>query len=219
MAIEITPQNFDKEITQSSQPVILYVYALWCGPCQLTSPVIEELEKEMGSKYKFAKLNFDKARDHATKFEITSLPAFIFITKNEVKGKEEGYIDKEDLQEIIEESFEGESSDKGQGLDELTLVHTLIADLKECEEEMSALLKRLCASHKNLRHSIGELSDNIGMKKSSKEMADFLKSKPEGYLESLVKESSVFTQGGSIPAVLDFVEMENAGVRFDKKIS
>ncbi|MCX5921768.1 MAG: thioredoxin [Candidatus Dependentiae bacterium] len=102
MAIAITPENFEKEIAQSTKPVILDVYATWCGPCQQMMPVVEELENELGNTYKFAKLNVDEAREISIKYGVTSVPTFIFIKNNVVKGKETGYMSKEELQEKIE---------------------------------------------------------------------------------------------------------------------
>jgi len=106
MAIAITPQNFEQEITQEKKPIILDVYATWCGPCTQMMPIIEELETELGDKYKFAKLNVDEAREISIHYGVTSVPTFIFIHNNVVKGKETGYMDKESLQELIEKLFE-----------------------------------------------------------------------------------------------------------------
>ena len=103
MAVSITQQNFESEIAQSTKPVILDVYATWCGPCQQMTPIIEELESELGHTYKFAKLNVDEAREISIKYGVTSVPTFIFIKDNVVKGKETGYMSKEMLQEKIEE--------------------------------------------------------------------------------------------------------------------
>lgn len=106
MAVAITPQNFEQEIAKESKPIILDVYATWCGPCQQMAPIFEELEAELGSKYKFAKLNVDEAREISINYGVTSVPTFIFIHNNVVKGKETGYMGKEDLQELIEKIFE-----------------------------------------------------------------------------------------------------------------
>ena len=105
MAISITQQNFEQEIVRSSQPIILDVSATWCGPCQQMMPILEELEAELGSKYKFAKLNVDEAREISIKYGVTSVPTFIFIKNNEVKDRETGYMSKEMLQEKIEKIF------------------------------------------------------------------------------------------------------------------
>ena len=102
MAVAITEENFEKEIQNESKPIVLDVYAEWCGPCQQMMPIVEELEKEMGDTYKFAKLNVDEARDISIKYGVISVPTFLFIKNGEVKGKETGYMSKETLKEKIE---------------------------------------------------------------------------------------------------------------------
>ena len=106
MAIAITPDNHDKEVKQSQQPVILDIYATWCGPCQQMNPILEELEKEMGDQYKFAKLNVDENRDISIKdYGVTSVPTFVFIKDGVVKGKETGYMSKETMRDKIVAAF------------------------------------------------------------------------------------------------------------------
>jgi thioredoxin 1 len=100
MAISITNANYTQEVAQASKPVVIDVYASWCGPCQMMAPIFEDLEKEMGA-YKFAKLNVDEARELSIKFGVTSVPTFLFIKKGEVVGRETGYMDREDLKDAI----------------------------------------------------------------------------------------------------------------------
>ena len=101
MAVSITATNFEEEIKNSAKPVVVKVYAEWCGPCQQMVPTFAEIEQEFGETYKFAKLNVDEARDISIQYGVTSVPTFIFIQGGEVKGKESGYMSKEDLQEKI----------------------------------------------------------------------------------------------------------------------
>jgi len=101
MPISVTEQNFEKEVLQESKPVIVDVFATWCGPCQQMEPIIDELEKEM-SDYKFAKINVDEARDLSIKYGVISVPTFLFMKNGEVKGKETDYMSKEVLKEKIE---------------------------------------------------------------------------------------------------------------------
>lgn len=103
--IAVTSENFEKEIKQSSKPVVLDVYASWCGPCQQMMPIVEELEQEFSGKYKFAKLNVDEARDISIQYGVISVPTFLFLQNGKVKGKEVGYMSKETLQEKIAAAF------------------------------------------------------------------------------------------------------------------
>ena len=100
--IEITNDNFEKDILKSSKPVVVDVHAVWCGPCQMMAPVFEELAEERGEKYTFASMNVDETRELSIKFGITSVPTFIFIKDGVVKAKETGYMSKETLIEKIE---------------------------------------------------------------------------------------------------------------------
>lgn len=105
MITSVTQDNFQKEIQEENKPVVLDVYASWCGPCQQMMPIVEELEQELGSTYKFAKLNVDEARDLSIKYGVISVPTFLFIKNGEVKGKETGYMSKEVLKEKIESTL------------------------------------------------------------------------------------------------------------------
>ena len=102
MAISITQENFEKEITKASLPVVIDVYATWCGPCQYMAPLFAELESELGSRYKFAKLNVDEARDLSNQYGVTSVPTFLFIKNGTLVGKETKSMSKEVLKEKIE---------------------------------------------------------------------------------------------------------------------
>lgn len=102
MPIAITNENIEKEIKSHKGPVVLEVYASWCGPCQQMAPLFAELEAELKNRYKFAKLNVDEAREISIEYGVTSVPTFIFIQDGQVKGKETGYMSKEDLRSKIE---------------------------------------------------------------------------------------------------------------------
>ena len=68
-------------------------------------PIVEELEKELGDKYIFGKLNVDEQRELAIKYGISSIPAFVFVKNNQVVGKAIGSMNKEALKTKIQESL------------------------------------------------------------------------------------------------------------------
>jgi len=103
MPIELTEQNLKTEISESTLPVIIKVYATWCGPCIQMTPIFEEVEKLFKDKAKFLELNVDQARDLAIQYGITSIPTLIFIKDGQIVNKETGYMDKLTLKTKVEE--------------------------------------------------------------------------------------------------------------------
>jgi thioredoxin 1 len=105
MPINITKENYAQEVTASSLPVIIDVFATWCGPCQQMTPIFAELEKELSSSYKFAKINVDEARELSIQFGVTSVPTFLFIKDGQIVARATGYMSKEELLLKIKEAF------------------------------------------------------------------------------------------------------------------
>lgn len=104
MSILITSDNFEQIVTNATKPVIIDVFAEWCGPCQQMAPIFKQLSEEM-PEYTFAKINVDESRDLAVHYGVTSIPTFIFIKDNNVVGKVTGYLPKNDLVAKIKQLF------------------------------------------------------------------------------------------------------------------
>jgi thioredoxin 1 len=102
MAIAITNANFEVEVLKSDIPVVIDFYAPWGGPCKQMLTIIEELAKEFANFYKVVKINIDEERDLAVKYNVSSIPTFVFIKNGELVAKETGSMGKDSFKNKIE---------------------------------------------------------------------------------------------------------------------
>ncbi len=93
----ITSENYEAEIASKQGSIIVKFFAPWCGSCQKMAPIFKEIAQELADTYSFAEINIDQNKELAQKHDVTSIPTFIFIKDGEVKGKEVGAMNKEDL--------------------------------------------------------------------------------------------------------------------------
>ncbi|MEM0143719.1 MAG: thioredoxin [Candidatus Micrarchaeaceae archaeon] len=103
--VDIAEKDFEKEVLQSSIPVIVDVWAEWCGPCRMYSPVIEEVSKEYEGKIKFVKLNADEAQQIDAQYNIMSIPTTLLIVNGKLKAQSVGAVPKAILKKWIDENI------------------------------------------------------------------------------------------------------------------
>ena len=99
-AIEITAENFEQEVLKSDKPVLLDFWAIWCGPCMMLSPVVEEVAEEH-PEIKVGKVNTDEQPALAQKFGITAIPALFVVKDGQVVNKAVGAMPKEQVEALI----------------------------------------------------------------------------------------------------------------------
>ena len=102
MALEFTDDNFQEEVLNSSQPVLVDFWAEWCAPCRALGPVIDELSGEYEGKAKIGKMDIDTNRDAAIKYGIQSIPSIIIFKDGEVLNKFVGISLKDELVSAID---------------------------------------------------------------------------------------------------------------------
>lgn len=94
--------NWDKEVMQSSDLVMVDFWAVWCGPCQMVAPVVEELATEYAGKLKVMKLNTDEAPEVAGRYQIMSIPTILFFKNGQPVEKLVGARPKPQFKQIID---------------------------------------------------------------------------------------------------------------------
>jgi len=102
MTIDFTDANFEQEVIKSDKPVLVDFWAAWCGPCQMMSPIIEDLAKDMGDKAKVGKLNVDENPEMAQKFGVMSIPTIKIFKGGEIVKELVGVQDKDSLKSELE---------------------------------------------------------------------------------------------------------------------
>ena len=101
-ALEFTTDNFDSEVLQSDQPVLVDFWATWCQPCRRIAPLIDELAVENQGGAKVGKLNIDDSPKIAEQYGISSIPAILVFKGGEVQERMVGLQPKERIQQSIE---------------------------------------------------------------------------------------------------------------------
>ena len=95
--LEITDDNFEKEVSQAIKPVLIDFWASWCGPCKMMSPIVDEIASEIGEKAIIGKVNVDEQENLASKFHIMSIPTLVIIKNGQVVKSFVGVQDKKTI--------------------------------------------------------------------------------------------------------------------------
>ena len=98
--INLTTENFEEEVLNAKEPVLVDFWATWCGPCQMVSPIVDEVAEEADG-FKVAKVNVDEQPELAQIFGIVNIPTLVVVSGGKIVNKHIGVISKEDILKMV----------------------------------------------------------------------------------------------------------------------
>ena len=98
--INISSENFNSEVLNSSKPVLLDFWASWCGPCRMVSPIVDEIAEERPD-IKVGKVNVDEQPELAAKFNVMSIPTLVVIKDGKIVNSSVGARPKSQILELL----------------------------------------------------------------------------------------------------------------------
>ena len=99
--VQITKDNFKALVEESSKPVLLDFWAVWCGPCKMIAPIVEAISEER-EDILVGKVNVDEEMELAAAFGVASIPTVVRVDGGKVTATSVGYRPKADLEKILE---------------------------------------------------------------------------------------------------------------------
>ena len=103
MVTDFTDQDFEEAVIQSTLPVLVDLWAPWCGPCRMVAPVVDKLAERYEGKFKFYRLNVDENPQTASKYKVMSIPTLIFFKGGEAVDTVIGAVPERVLQPKIDD--------------------------------------------------------------------------------------------------------------------
>lgn len=98
--LKVNSENFEEEVLNSKNTVLVDFYADWCGPCKMLSPVIDQIAEE-NQDIKVVKVNVDNAQDLAMKYQVMSIPTLVVIKEGKEINRSVGLRDKSEIINMI----------------------------------------------------------------------------------------------------------------------
>ena len=101
----VTDANFEAEVLESPQPVLVDFWAAWCGPCRALAPIFEEAAENHHEKVTFAKIDIDESPQTPSKYGVMSIPTLILFKNGQVKATKMGLLSKSQLAAFIDSNL------------------------------------------------------------------------------------------------------------------
>ncbi|WON77091.1 thioredoxin TrxA [Serratia sp. UGAL515B_01] len=99
--IHLTDDSFDTDVLKAEGPILVDFWAVWCGPCKMIAPILDEIAEEFEGKLTITKLNVDENPTTAPKYGIRGIPTLLLFKNGEVAATKVGALSKGQLKDFL----------------------------------------------------------------------------------------------------------------------
>jgi thioredoxin len=100
--LEVNDANFDQEVVNSEQPVLVDFWAVWCGPCKAIAPIVDSIASAYAGKLKVVKVNVDQNGATPSRYGIRGIPALLFFKGGKIADQIVGYVPQDVIEEKVQ---------------------------------------------------------------------------------------------------------------------
>ncbi len=105
MITNLTSETFDSFIAGAGKPVLVDLWASWCGPCRMLSPLVDKLAEDLADKLAVAKVNVDESAEVAMKFGVSSIPTLLLFKDGKLLNRSVGLVPPDQLMAFVSQAF------------------------------------------------------------------------------------------------------------------